>query len=213
LIHHFDRTPLCKRAWPELCRIPNNAEVPVQVFPTSNLFFIDICAVHIGCHNFDSSHHDDSIDYSYSMEQAEEDPPLFHDLTPRLLLDEDSDITDEEAIGSDSDESVLHTFAMPSGMFFFNTDSPTTSIGGVFTFTSDCPTTEMPSSLNALATEVNLLPAEESILALVVENCLPISLYNKILDWARYVHLTEYNFSAAPIYVTALRQHMRPSYE
>jgi hypothetical protein len=49
--------------------------------------------------------------------------------------------------------------------------------------------------------------AKESLLALVVENCLPINLYNKILDRARYAHFTEYNFSAAPpIYVTALRR-------
>ena len=41
------------------------------------------------------------------QEVEQEDPPFLHDFTARLLLDEDSEITDEDcSIGSDSDGAL-----------------------------------------------------------------------------------------------------------
>jgi hypothetical protein len=126
--------------------------------------------------------------------------------TARLLLDKDSKISDEDcSIASDSDGALTPIFAsMPLGHSLSNTDFSNMAVYIPFTtgFLFLCHN-EMPATLNPLA-EANLQPAEDSLLALVIENCLPINVYNKILDWAQYAHFTDYDFSAEPIYGTVL---------
>jgi hypothetical protein len=138
------------------------------------------------------------------MDQDEkEDPPLFQDFTARLLLNEDSEITDDEgSIGNDSDGALTPTFAMPSGVSFFNTHFSSMAVYTPFTTSLFCHN-EIADTISPLA-EANLHPAEEALLVLVIENCLPINVYNKILDWAQYARFTGYEFSAAPIYGTVL---------
>jgi hypothetical protein len=140
------------------------------------------------------------------QEAEQEDPPFLHDFTARLLLDEDSKITDEDcSIASDSDGALTPTFAsVPSGDSLSDTDFSNMAIYTPFT-TSFFSHNEIPATLDPLA-EANLQPAEESLLALVIENCPPINVYNKILDWAQYALFTDYDFSAAPIYGTVLRR-------
>jgi hypothetical protein len=123
-----------------------------------------------------------------------------------LLLDKDTKITDEDdcSIGSDSDGALTPTFAtMPSGDSLSDTDFSNMAVSTPFT-TSFFSHNEILATLSPLA-EVNLQPADNSLLALVVENCLPINVCNKILDWAHYAHFTDYHFSTAPIYGTVLR--------
>jgi hypothetical protein len=128
LIHHFDNFPVCERAKPELCHLSSseNARVVVdfqQVLPISHLSFIEDYAIDIDNGNPFTNHDESLPDYLYSMDQDEqEDPPLFQDFTARLLLDEDSEITDDEgSIGNDLDGALTPTFAMPSGVSFSNT--------------------------------------------------------------------------------------------
>ena len=215
LIHHFDNFPVCKRAKPELCRLSSSDNTGVavafqQVLPISHLSFIEDAGAILDIDNGNAfTNCDESLldDYSYSMDQDEQnDPPLFQDLTARLLLDEDSEITDDEgSIGNDSDGALTPTFAMSSGVSFANTPFSTMAVYTPFTTSLFCHN-EMPDSLSPVA-EANLHPAEEALLALVIENCLPINVYNKILDWAQYARFTGYDeFSTAPIYGTVLRR-------
>jgi hypothetical protein len=127
--------------------------------------------------------------------------------TARLLLDMDSKITDEDcSIASDSDGALTPTFAiMPLGHSLSNTDFSNMAVYIPFTTGFLFCHNEILATLNPLA-EANLQPAEDSLLALVIENCLPINVYNNILDWAQYAHFTDYDFSAAPIYGTVLRR-------
>jgi hypothetical protein len=51
-----------------------------------------------------------------------------------------------------------------------------------------------------------LQPADEALLALVIENHLPQDMYNKILDWALFAQHSNYKIPDAPVFRTALRR-------
>jgi hypothetical protein len=183
LIHHFDSFPSCKRVKPAICRFSTgNAKVALavqQCLPISNLSFIENGALDISYDNV-PTRRDDSMDCSNSLELGEqEDPPFFHDdFAARLLLDEDSDITDEEdSIDSDSNGDITPTFAMQSAISHLDTDYSTMAV--YILFTGFFGHNEMPATLCPLV-EANVHPAEEALLTLVVENFLPISIYGKI---------------------------------
>jgi hypothetical protein len=219
LIHHFNKNfpTAYNHAKTELCRLSSdNAEVSIdvqQMLPISDLSFIYDGAVDIGYDNAITTNHYELMDYSYSMDKQEseqEDPPflLLHNFTTCLLLDKDSEITDGEdcSIASDSDGAFTPTFAsVPPGDSLSDKGFSNMAVYTLFT-NSFFSHNEMLATLNPLA-EANLQPAEESLLALVIENCLPINVYNKILaDWAQYARFTDYNFSVAPIYGTVLHR-------
>jgi hypothetical protein len=56
-----------------------------------------------------------------------------------------------------------------------------------------------------------LQPANEALLSLIIENHLPQEMYNKVLDWAHFAHISNYNIPSASDYRTAL-YHMHSKY-
>ena len=55
-----------------------------------------------------------------------------------------------------------------------------------------------------------LHPAEEMLLALIIENNLAQAMYNKILDWAHFAQFSNYKIPDAPVYRTSLgRMHRK----
>jgi hypothetical protein len=51
-----------------------------------------------------------------------------------------------------------------------------------------------------------LQPADEALLSLIIDNNLPQEMYNKILDWAHFACLSEYNIPMAIEYRTSLHR-------
>jgi len=51
-----------------------------------------------------------------------------------------------------------------------------------------------------------LQPADEALLSLIIENHLPQEMYNKVLDWAHFAHISNYNIPSASDYRTALHR-------
>jgi hypothetical protein len=147
------------------------------------------------------SSHDNYFDVSYFENVSDNTLPIKHDpdfvnLGSCLKLGEesDSDLTldeynDDDTYGpaADSDGDCL----------------------GAASFSAF-----QPAVLPDDACKVNLSPlqpADEALLALVIENHLPQDMYNKILDWAHFAQFSKYKIPTAPVYRTAL-YHMHAKY-
>jgi hypothetical protein len=137
---------------------------------------------------FDGSHFEDVRDNTLPIEQD----PDFVSIGCRLELGEESDsvLTSDE---DDDDDDVYGPAA----------DSDGDRLGAAF-FPSF-----QPAVLPDDARKVNLStlqPADEALLALVIENHLPQDMYNKILDWAHFAQFSNYKIPTAPVYRTALHR-------
>ena len=118
---------------------------------------------------FDSSYIDLACENILPIEQN----PDFINLGACLELGEDSD--SDLLYDSDNDDSIYG----PSAAFSYGDDGMGASFfpGIQPPFLSDNARKILPSTLQ---------PADEALLALVIENHLPQDMYNKILDWALF---------------------------
>jgi hypothetical protein len=128
--------------------------------------------------------------------------PDFINLGARLELGEDSD----SDLTYDSNDDDMYGPAGPNSYFLDNEDG---EMGAPFSFPG-FQSPVLPDNARNIPPSP-LQPADESLLALVIENNLPQDMYNKILDWALFAEITSYQIPDAPVFRTALR-HMHAKY-
>ena len=141
-----------------------------------------------GDNYFDASYFEDVRDNTLPIEED----PDFVNVACCLKLGKESDsvLTSDE----EDDDDDMYGPAV---------DSDGDRLGAVF-FPSF-----LPAVLPDDARKVNLStlqPADEALLALVIENHLPQDMYNKILDWAHFAQFSNYKIPTAPVYRTALHR-------
>jgi hypothetical protein len=123
--------------------------------------------------------------------------PDFINIDARLELGENSD----SHISYHSEDDDM--YGPPSD--FCNTED---GFDGAFLFPG-MEAVVLPSNAHLIGPST-LQPADEALLALVIENNLPQDMYNKILDWANFAQYTNYKIRNAPVFRTALsRMHAK----
>jgi hypothetical protein len=139
-------------------------------------------------HTFVSSYYVD--DFCDSTLPIEHDPD-FVNVGAHLELGEESDsvvssdYNDDDNISASSGEGD----AYPSGAAIFSGFRPQ----------------PLPDDARMINPS-RLQPADESLLSLIIENHLPQEMYNKVLDWAHFAHISNYNIPSASDYRTALHR-------
>jgi hypothetical protein len=128
---------------------------------------------------------DDSSIIGGGVEADADYPPQ----AARLILQQDSDLTDEE-----DDEENDH------GNDIFLLDSTGSDLNQ-FLRSWKPPT---PNNLRPIAEDILISPVKESLLCLLTENNLPKRLYASIMEWGHYASSQDYDFIQHPTYQTIL---------
>jgi hypothetical protein len=159
-----------------------------------------------------------SFDYPYGDDLSStllpiEHHPDFSNVGAHLKLGEESDSTlssnnnnDDDDDDDDDNDGIHHgehDNHFSSSPFHVD-DSP----AGASAF-SGFVQPEVPYHVHVI-NDSRLQPADKALLSLIVDNNLPQEMYNKILDWAHFARLSEYNIPMAIEYHTSLyRMHSK----
>jgi hypothetical protein len=194
LIRHFQSNVNCPYKNPDNCLYyPSHSLPPVgsvslplhdssESFHHSSVDDVPVCDAILGP---DDSQLSSTLQSSYDTDDDDssalsiECNPDYPSVTSNLILQADSDLTDED------DDS-----AAPSNVFTSDWTLPTPSSQRVIV-----PTT--------------ISPVEESLLRLLIQNNLPKRMYTDIMSWAHSAYLHKYDFANSLQYQTVLSRMLR----
>jgi hypothetical protein len=171
--------------------------------------------------NFDSSipppddchmaSHDDTyaFDYPYGNELSSTSLPIEHhpdfsNVGAHLELGKESDSTVSSINNNDNDDHGIHHGAHDdhfSASPFHVDDLP----AGSYAF-SGFVQPSLPYDVHVINDSQLQPTTNEALLSLIIDNNLPQEMYNKMLDWAHFAHLSEYNITMAIEYCTSLHR-------
>jgi hypothetical protein len=118
--------------------------------------------------------------------------PDYPSLANNLILQADSDLTDE-----DDDSTAGESFS----------NDQFTDLAGYADTTSNVLTSDwtLPTPTNQrVIVPTTISPVEESLLRLLIENNLPKHMYPAIMSWAHSAHILNYDFTKSLQYQTVL---------
>jgi len=199
LIDHFNSHPACPYRAPDDCLSEDtvsddgNGSPPPQssssqsspTYETGNY------------HNEDPESYIDNDDDVLGVEAD----PNYPSVASNLILQEDSDLTDD-----DEDEYDGPLTASYNDNDIFGTQD---AESGTPTYHLDL---DLPTPINQwrrIDEEISVHPVEESLLCLLTENHLPKRMYSALMEWAHYASEKRYDFTNAPMYQTVLCRMIR----
>jgi hypothetical protein len=167
---------------------------PAHILPLLPTFGIHQAYNH--CHEEPDSYVDNNEDDLLDVEADPDFPPL----AANLILQQDSDLTDDSCDDHEYGELVDNFEHEEDDMLLFGAmgDSElNTSITGSWTL----PT---PENHRPIREGIIVDPVEESLLCLLIENHLPKRMYSAIMEWGHYASCQNYDFTVPPLYNTVL---------
>ena len=189
MIAHFQSNPGCPYKDPDSCFLPNTTTGPLlSPAINSNLSPSFPSWIHGGVEEDEfPTPGDDGVD---------DDVVASPNPCDILELQEDSDLTDDDAEDDVGDLGILDEYGSDVPVFYpLGTDL------------NALPSSWMPPSpanQQPIVGGISLSNAEESLLSLIIENNLPKRMFPAIMDWAHFASRQGYDFSMAPMYPTIL---------